>query len=136
MLPDRAAVEKMMTYFDRRQVDPEAVLVKEGASPDGMYFIEEGQVRVQLVIRDEREIRLRTMSSGTVIGELGTYLNVPATASVIAEKPTLLFHLSAKALAEMEEKNPELSSAFHRFMAHAIAERLASAAETMKVLLG
>ncbi len=136
MLPGPAAVETMMGYFEHRDVEAGAVVIRQGDPPGGIYFIEKGQLRVQLELSEKRTIRLRTMSSGTAIGELGTYLNIPATASVLAEKPTELFFLSTQALDEMEKKNPEIASAFHHFMAHTLAERLASAAETMKVVLG
>jgi SulP family sulfate permease len=135
LLPDQDTVRKMMSYFEQREVAAETVLLSQGDPPNGIYFIEKGQVRVQLELHEERAIRLRTMSSGTAIGELGTYLQIPATASVIAEKPTELFFLSTESLQDMEENSPEISTAFHRFMALTIAERLASAAETMKVVL-
>jgi SulP family sulfate permease len=136
MLPNKKAVNTMMAYFEHREVEAESVLLRQGDPPEGIYFIEKGQMRVQLDLHEKKRIRLRTMSSGTVIGELGTYLNIPATASVIAEKPSELFFLSSKALEKMEVDDPDIAAAFHRFMAHTLAERLASAAETMKVVLG
>jgi len=135
VLPNRDSVQKMMEYFERLELPTDTVLLNQNEPSRGIYFIEEGKVRVELALNDRRTIRLRTMNSGTVIGELGTYLNIPTTARVITEQPTVLFFLSSKALKEMERSNPEISTAFHRFMAHAIAERLVSAAETMKVLL-
>lgn len=135
MLPNRDAVNRLMEYFERLELPTDAVLVDQGDPPKGIYFIEEGQVQVQLQLHDRRRIRLRTLNSGTVIGELGTYLNVPATARVCTDRPTVLFFLSSDALKEMEANNPEISTAFHRFMAMTIAERLVKSAETMKVLL-
>jgi len=135
MLPSRQSVMTMMDYFEQVELDEGDVLLEQGQPLDGMYFIEDGEMRVELELHDERSIRLRTMSSGTVIGELGVYLKIPATARVIAEKNTFLFFLSAEKLQEMEDNNPEISTAFHKFMAHTIAERLVGAADTMKVLL-
>jgi len=136
LLSDRKAVATMMTYFEHRDVEAGTVLLEQGDPPGGIYFIEEGRMRVELDLHETKAIRLRTMSSGTVFGELGTYLNIPATASVIAEKETDLFFLSTASLRQMEEKNPEIAAVFHRFMAHTLAERLASAADALKVALG
>jgi sulfate permease, SulP family len=135
MLRGQSAVERMMGYFERIEAPSDTVLIKQGESPRGIYFVEEGQMRIELQIHDQRAIRLRTMSSGTVFGELGTYLNVQATACVIAEKPALLFFLSGDALKQMEKNDPDIASAFHRFMAHVMAERLVSSTAAMKVLL-
>ena len=136
VLPNRKAVSTMMAFFEHREVEAGTVVLQQGDPPGGITFVEEGQLRVVLDLHETKAIRLRTMSSGTVIGELGTYLNIPATASVIAEKPSELFFLSTASLREMEQKNPEIAAAFHRFMAHMLAERLASAAEALKVALG
>jgi SulP family sulfate permease len=135
LLPDREAVRKMMGYFIEMKVESGTTLVDQGEAPKGIWFIEEGQVTVELVVHDERTIRLRTLNSGTAIGELGVYMNIPTTAKVIAVRPASLFFLSTESLGDMEKNAPELAAAFHRFMAHTIAERLVTAGETMKVLL-
>jgi sulfate permease, SulP family len=135
MLPDQSAVQRMMGYFERIEAPADTTLIRQGESPKGIYFVEEGQMRIELQLHDQRAIRLRTMSSGTVFGELGTYLNVQATACVITEKPVVLFFLSGDALKQMEQHDPDIASAFHRFMAHVMAERLVSSTDAMKVLL-
>jgi len=62
-------------------------------------------------------VRLRTMRSGTVVGELGSYLDRKASASVTADEPCTLFYLQAAKLKGMEEDAHEIASAFHRFLA-------------------
>jgi SulP family sulfate permease len=135
VLDSRKSADAMMSYLQRIEMDDGDVVLEQGDPPCGMYFIEEGQVTVQLHLHHDRWIRIRTMSSGTVIGELSYYLDIPATARVVTEGKAVLFFLSIEKLNEMGQKNPEISTAFHKFMANTIAERLVSANDTMKVLL-
>jgi SulP family sulfate permease len=122
-------------YLSRKEVQPGDCLVRQGDAPGGIYFIETGRVTCQLELADGSTVRLRTMDAGTVVGELGTYLNAPATASVVAGQPTTLLHLSVDALRQMEAEDPALALAFHRFMAELMAERVASTNDTIEALL-
>ncbi len=109
--------------------------MRQNNSPSGLYFLETGQVTVQLEAEDGSIIRLRQMSAGTLVGEIGTYLNQAATASVIADQPSTLYHLSLEALKRMEQSDPEIAAAFHRFMARFMAERLTHTTETLQALV-
>ncbi len=132
---EKAHVEKFMCYLERRVVDEDSRLMRQGESSDGLYFIESGQLAAQLEVQEEAQeesdgpretkaIRLRTMRAGTVVGEVSMYLGTTRTASVVAGKPSVLYYLSAEALSRMERNDPELASAFHQFIARMLAERL------------
>lgn len=131
--PDQPA--RLMTYLDRQEVQAGHYLMRQNNSPSGVYFLETGQVTVQLEAEDGSIIRLRQMSAGTLVGEIGTYLNQAATASVIADQPSTLYHLSLEALKRMEQNDPEIAAAFHRFMARFMAERLTHTTETLQALV-
>jgi CRP-like cAMP-binding protein len=78
---------------------------------------------------------LRTMRSGTVVGELGLYLDRKASASVIADESCTLFYLPAKKLKEMESNAPEIASALHKFLAGILSERLIDTNDTLEALI-
>ena len=59
---------------------------------------------VAITIEDElgRPIRLRRMMGYTVVGEMGFYRQVPRTASVIAEEPSVVYRLTRKSFDKMQ----------------------------------
>ena len=135
MLPDRDAREQMMSFLQEINLEEGEVLFEQGAPPCGIYFVESGTLRVDLVKDVQRPVRLRTVHRGTILGELSTYLRTKTSGRVTANEPSKLFLLSPDKLDELEEQNPEVAAPFHRFMINLIAERLVGTTETMAVLL-
>ena len=86
-------------------------------------------------MRDLTTVRLRRTGAGTTLGELGFYLDLPRTASVVADKPGKAYRLSVASLARMESEQPQLAAALHRFMAYLLAERLVNTTQTLETLL-
>jgi CRP-like cAMP-binding protein len=99
-----------------------------------LYFVESGQVSARLRLPDGRELRLRTMGPGAVVGEMGLYVGQPRSASVVADRPTLVYCLSLAALESMHREAPATAAAFHRYVASLLAERLAHANATLQAL--
>jgi SulP family sulfate permease len=133
-LPSSVSAAELMTYFEEKKAEQGEYVIRQG-DDSALYFIETGQVTVQLEGNDDKIIRLRTMRSGTVVGELGLYLDRKASASVIADEPCTLFYLPAKKLKEMENNAPEIASAFHKFLAGILSERLIDTNDTLEALI-
>ena len=74
------------------------------------------------------------MMAGTVIGEVAMYLDVPRSASVIADTNGVISCLPANALERMERDEPMLAAALHRLLAHYLASRLAGTLRTIEAL--
>ena len=64
------------------------------------------------------------MTVGTMIGEIGMYLEQPRNASAIADLETKAYVLSAQKLKEMAARDPQLANALHHAIASLLAERL------------
>jgi SulP family sulfate permease len=124
----------LMQYLVCEEAEASHYLVRQGESPGGMIFIEKGQVSVQLEPVGKDPIRLRKMNAGTVVGEISTYLSIPASASVVTSQASTLYTLRLDALAKMERDHPEVASAFHRFMVRVVAERVAQTTDTLQKL--
>ncbi|MBD3306612.1 cyclic nucleotide-binding domain-containing protein, partial [candidate division KSB3 bacterium] len=107
----------------------------QGTFPDALYVVETGQVTIQLETKDQKPIRLRTMGPGTIVGELGIYLNRRAAASVIVLHPGTIYRLSRHALQQMQATDPHLAAFFHEFMASLLSERLIHMNTTVQALL-
>ena len=100
-----------------------------------MYFLESGQLKVELQLENGETIRLRTMSRGTIVGEVALLRNYPRTASIIAEKPSTVYLITREALEQMKRKEPEIGTSFHFFVASILAERLANQNKALQALL-
>jgi SulP family sulfate permease len=136
-----------LEYLEQAELEAGYCLLREGEDSDGLYFIESGQLIAQISIEgkpaDEyvekhsassKVIRLRAMGPGTVVGEVGMYLDTPRTASVIARKNSVVYRLSGDALERMQKQDPELASEFLQYIVRLLAERLADNNRTIQVL--
>lgn len=130
-----ALLERMMPYFERQNMQKGMYLIHQGDTPDALYFIESGQVTVQLENEDDTHVRLQTIGMGKVVGELGFYLKRPATAAVIVEEPGVVYRLSMETLRDMQARDPSLAAFFHEFMAHLLGERLANTNATLQAVI-
>ena len=68
------------------------------------------------------------------MGELGLFLGVQRTASVVTNKECLVLRLSASALEKMKAKEPALVSDFYEFMVKILAERVVNCNKTIRTL--
>ena len=131
-----AAADEFLGYLTAVQFNAGDELIKQGEAARDLFFLEQGDVSVYLRPAAGEMVRIRRTGPGTVLGELGFYLNTPRTASVIADGPGRAYRLSAEALGEMEDRHPALAAALHRFMADLLAERLLRTTQTLEAVLG
>jgi SulP family sulfate permease len=134
--PHPIDLDRLLSYFERLEVKKEQVLIREGDQPDDLFLIESGQVTAKLELAGSADHRLRTMCAGAVIGELGMILNEPRTATVVADRDSVIYRLSTDALHQMEEKDADVAVWFHQFMTHLLADRLSNTSRAIRLLLG
>lgn len=132
---DAATVAEFLGYLEQLTFTEGYQLIGQGDPGGDLYFLEQGEVSVQLSRPQGDTVRIRRTGAGTVIGELGFYLGTPRSATVIAERPGKAYRLSAAGLAKMEKERPEFAAVLHRFIADLLAERLLNATRTLDVLL-
>jgi SulP family sulfate permease len=110
-------------------------LILQGDPSHELFFIESGMVKVMVELDNGRTMRIRTMGAGTVVGEIGLYLDQQRLASVVTEEPCVIYRLNAESLHKMEQENPALASAFHEFMVRVLAERVTQQNRTLRALV-
>jgi SulP family sulfate permease len=125
----------MLPYLVAVNYDKGDVLIRQGDAARDLYFLEEGEVSVYLKSPSGDVIRLRRTGAGTVLGELGFYLQSLRSASVVADEPCRAFRLTAESLTKMECEHPKLAASLHRFMADLLAERLLRTTHTLEGVL-
>ncbi len=135
IFPGNVDVSRLIAYLERQEIAEGTTLIRQGDQSEDLYFIESGQVTAQLEMDGGETVRLRTLGAGTVVGEVSLYLGETRSASVVTVEPGVVYRLSEEALLRMAERDPDLASAFHRFIASLMAERLADNNRTLEALL-
>jgi SulP family sulfate permease len=125
----------LVKYLVRYEMPAEHVLIKQGQPPDALYFIESGLVTVRINVGEGVAFRVRKMGAGTVVGEIGLYLDLPRTADVITQEPCVIYGLSRENMNMMERNDPTIASIFHEFMVRLLAERLVHTDRLLQALL-
>jgi len=133
--PWRVDTGGLLQYMERLEVGKNHYLVLQGDPSHELFFIESGKVKVIVELDNGRAMRIRTMGAGTVVGEIGLYLDQQRLASVVTEEPCTVYRLDAEALHKMEEENPVLASAFHEFMVRVLAERVTQQNRTLRAVV-
>ena len=124
-----------MGYLQCVDIPKGQYLFRQGQPSDGLYFLESGRVSVILELPDGKTLRRATYTSGTILGEMGLYAQVPRSASVFADQPSRLLYLSNQAFQQIESEVPQLASCFNRSVVNLVAQRLRRSEEEVRVLL-
>ncbi|KAJ7074561.1 sulfate transporter family-domain-containing protein [Mycena amicta] len=102
----------MLPYLDRVAVPEGRILWKQGDPADGLYIIETGVLRAQYAFSEHAAGIEESMVPGTLAGELSALSNLPRNASVVVERPAVLWRLSVQSLRRLEEEEPALARRF------------------------
>ncbi|KIL99327.1 hypothetical protein CCC_03545 [Paramagnetospirillum magnetotacticum MS-1] len=133
-LGEPVQVARMMSFVETLNVPAGTVVLEQGSAAHDLFILDSGQVTVRLLNDNGTSIRLRTMHAGTVVGEMGLYLNEERSASVVADADCVIHRLTARNLIRMEEEAPSVAAAFHRLMARQLAERLRNTDHMIRAL--
>src|SRR5690606_10902956 len=120
----------LLSLMTRVPVEVGDRIITAGDRADDLFFIAHGRVRVQVTLPNGRKLRLRTMTDGSFVGEIGLYMRQERTADVIVEKASEIFRLGADDLARLETDDPELALLAHRLLATNLCEKLSVANQT------
>jgi len=132
--PHPGSLNRFMAYLVEQKVPEGEHLIRQGNLADALYFLESGEVTTVLESVNGGTQRLRRQGSGTVVGELGLFLGVPRTASVVTNKECLVYRLSASALERMKDKEPDVAADFYEFMVRVLAERVVNSNKIIRTL--
>jgi SulP family sulfate permease len=129
------AIHDLRRHMERKDLPDGYCLIRQGDPPRGIYIVEAGQVTAQRECGDGQVMRLRKMGPGTVVGEMGLYLGSKASASIVTNQPSTVYYLSRASLAQLEEVEPRVAAAFHKYIAQLLSERVSFANDALQALL-
>ena len=108
------------------EVSPGETIIQEGQRNAWVYFVLDGQVEVYLPESSERisAIRLAKREAGSCLGEYAFMDQEPASAAVVATKPSKLFRISHEALETLLKSHCALGRIVYRNLARKLSGRL------------
>jgi SulP family sulfate permease len=125
----------LWTYLERTTLPAGAIVIRQGEPPDDLFVLESGRLVVEVTTPEGTRMRLRSMRSGVVVGEVAMYTGVHRTADVVAETPSVVLRLSRGSIERIATSDPELAAQLHRWLAATLAERLTHTLAAMDALL-
>lgn len=134
ILGDTRAAQAMLPYLEKISFEPQATLIRQGEMSKDIFFIEHGKVSIQLETPEGAIVRLRTLGTGTMVGEISFCLDQCRTASVITERDTTAWQLSNEALEKLALEAPAIASRFSNYLVRTLAERLTSTNRLIRLL--
>ena len=126
---------RLWDYFEQVPVDEGATLISQGETPDDVFVLESGRLRVELVTPEGTQMRVSTVLPGVMVGEIALYTGAPRTADVVAETASVVLRLNRASIERIEEEEPDLATALHRWFATTLAQRLTDRMRALDTLL-
>ncbi len=108
------------------RLDAGQALFVQGDVSDALYVVQSGRLSALLRV-DGRERAVRSIRSGGAIGEMGLFRELPRSATVVAEVPSVVLRLSRERLREIEATRPAAALALQRLFLGQLAGRLEQA---------
>ena len=125
---------RFSSYLEPLDLQQGDYLFHQGDPADALYFVVSGRVSVMLEQPSAKAIRMRSITGYNVVGEMGLYRNTARIASVVAEQPSLILRLTREAFLLMQERDPQVSGAFHSFIVRTLADRVSFATSEIAAL--
>jgi SulP family sulfate permease len=118
------AVGDFLRFMERRDVAGGTVLYRQGDAADEIDLVAAGRLVIDLVVSGGQTLRVRSITTHSVIGEMGFFRRVPRSATVLAEGPVTLFTLRRDQFDRMRREQPALAIAFDEFLLRSLSDRL------------
>ena len=83
----------LAAHLERVSLPAGTVLLHQDEPPGDVYVLESGRLAVETVTPEGTRLRLRTLRPGVVVGEITLYTDVPRTADVVAEIPSVVLRI-------------------------------------------
>jgi SulP family sulfate permease len=128
-------IKRIKEYMERMDIRPGEYIIKQGDPSNDLFYIEAGLVTVEFETTRGEVMRLRSVKSGSTLGEITLYLGGVRSASVKAEEASVAYRLSSQDLKRMQNEDPALAAVLHEWIARTLAQRLAENNRLIEVFL-
>jgi SulP family sulfate permease len=117
------AAERALPFFETRDLAAGEVLFAQGDRPDAIYLLRSGRLSAH-VRQGAREVWVRSIHAGGMVGEMGVFRGMPRSATVRAEADSVVLRLSAEHWIELQLREPALAARLDRHFLTLMAARI------------
>lgn len=129
-------VPQLMTYLERRDVSGTEILYRQGDPADNIDLVAAGNLLVDIKAADGEPLRVRKISTHSVVGEMGFVRRSTRSATVSSDGAATIFTLSRSSFERMRREQPALALAFGDFLLRVMADRIEATERLASALRG
>jgi len=123
-LGSREFAEELCIHLTPAPRDAQSYLCRQGDPTDSLIFVERGPVTVLLERPGLSPLRVRVFGAHTLVGEIGFFLDVPRSASLLAAPDAVTWALCRGAFEDLKKAGPEYLSSLFTYIIRLQSERL------------
>jgi SulP family sulfate permease len=124
----------LIAYLERKDTNASQILYREGEPADTVDLVAAGNLAVDIAKGDGESLRVRRLTTHTVMGEMGFFRQSVRSATVSSDGPAIVFTLTRANFERMRRERPDLASAFYGFIVRVLADRIDFANRTVAAL--
>lgn len=117
------AAERALPYFETRDLAAGDTLFMQGDRPDAIYLLRSGRLSAH-VGQGGREVWVRSIRAGGMVGEMGVFRGLPRSATVRADEDSVVLRLSAEHWVKLQLREPALAARLDRHFLTLMAARI------------
>jgi CRP-like cAMP-binding protein len=122
---DKEKVELLMSAMDRIEIGEHETLFEQGDKDTGLFILDQGSMTALIKTEMDGWKRVKKFRPGSLIGEMSAYTaDRRRTALVVADEPSVLFHLTTEKLAQLDMENLMLTASIHELVARTLGNRI------------
>lgn len=117
----------LLAYLERKDADGSQILYREGEPADTVDLVAAGRLVIDIATGDGENLRVRCITTHTVVGEMGFFRQSVRSATVSSDGPATVYTLTRANFDLMRRERPDLASTFYEFIMRILADRIDSA---------
>ena len=122
---DQQKVDILMNAMERIEVEEREHLFEQGDKDTGLFILDQGSMTALISTEHDGWKRVKKFRPGSLIGEMSAYTSDRLrTASVVANEPSVLYHLTSEKLAQLDTEDLILTASIHELVARTLGNRI------------
>jgi SulP family sulfate permease len=125
LFPEEEKVKLLMAAMNRIEIKVGQALFQQGDDDSGLFMLESGSMTALIGTATNGMKRVKKFNAGSVIGEMSSYTSDrKRTATIIANEPSVLYHLPSGTFESLDEADSRLVSSIHELVARTLGTRI------------
>ncbi len=125
LFPEPEKVRLLLAAMKRLEIKVGQTLFQQGDDDTGLFMLESGSMTALIGSSTNGMKRVKKFNAGSVIGEMSSYTaDRKRTATIIANEPSVLYHLPSNTFRSLDESDSRLVSSIHELVARTLGTRI------------